>query len=154
MKLHKGLVLLATITTLGGGVAAAAPASAQSNRAAASVRTQSAHRITAAASHRVDACFSGACGSATYTKTSAYTYRPVNMSVRDNKCDGHPSYIQAFVEDGSPSLHGLTKHYNHLGCHGGYASWSSYINWSAPITAVAFKICVDDWGSDTCKWAV
>ncbi|WP_406442066.1 hypothetical protein OHB00_38870 [Streptomyces sp. NBC_00631] len=79
------------------------------------------------------------------------------MSVKDNKCDGHPVYIQAGVEDGTYPQGYVwlnTKHYNNLGCHGGYASWDSYIkNWHLPIRDLIFRVCVDDWGSDTCKVA-
>jgi hypothetical protein len=110
-----------------------------------------------AATQRVDACFNGACGSATYKRTSSNSYNPVNMSVKDNKCDGHPVYIQAGVQDGSYPQGYVwlnTKHYNNLGCHGGYASWSSYIkDWHLPIRDLIFRVCVDDWGSDTCKVA-
>jgi hypothetical protein len=43
---------------------------------------------------------------------------------------------------------------NNLGCHGGYASWGSYIkNWHLPIRDLIFRVCVDDRGSDTCKVA-
>ncbi|MEU6408792.1 hypothetical protein [Microbispora sp. NPDC046933] len=110
-----------------------------------------------AKARRVDACFKGACGSATYKRTGSNSYRPVNMSVKDNKCDSHPVYIQAGVVDGTyPSGYVWLskKHYNHLDCHGGYVSWSSYIkNWHLPIRDLIFRVCVDDWGPDTCRIA-
>jgi hypothetical protein len=114
--------------------------------------------MTSSATRRVDACFSGACGSATYTRTSSNSYSPISMSVKDNKCDGHPVYIQAGVVDGTfPTGYVWlnTKHYNHLGCHGGYAVWNSYLkDWHLPIRDLIFRVCVDDAGSDTCKIAL
>ncbi len=151
MNARKRLTLSAAAAILGVGIATTTPSYAFDSPGDHHSHARSS--ISPASNHRVDACFNGACGSATYTRSSSYAYRPVNMSVKDNKCDGHPSYIQAWVEDGSASGHFLTKHYNHLGCHGGYASWSSHVTWPAPINALGFKICVDDWGTDTCRWA-
>lgn len=111
--------------------------------------------LTAAGMTRVDACFNGACGSATYKRTGSNSFDPIKLSIKDNKCDGHPVYIQVGVEDHSPEPIWLnTKHYNHTGCHGGYATWSTYlIHWRAPIAELLVRVCVDDFGGDTCKIA-
>lgn len=108
-----------------------------------------------AAAARVDACFNGACGSATFTRVDSLNYRPVKMSVKDNKCDGHPVYIQAGVWDEASMTDPtwLRKNYNNTGCKGGYAQWNSYIKWKRPIKFVIFRVCVNDAGSDTCRTA-
>lgn len=113
--------------------------------------------VAAAASgmQRVDACFSGACGSATYKRTGSSSFNPIKLSVKDNKCDNHPAYIQVGVNDHRVEPVWLnTKHYNHLGCHGGYATWDTYLEWPAPIAELLVRVCVDDAGSDTCKIAL
>ncbi|MGW5054988.1 hypothetical protein [Actinokineospora sp. NPDC004072] len=109
----------------------------------------------AGATGRVDACFAGACGSATFTKVNNQYYKPVRMSVRDNKCDGHPVYIQAGVWDEtsltSPTW--LPARYNKLGCKAKYATFDSYIKWKHPIKFLVFRVCVDDAGPNTCRTA-
>lgn len=120
-----------------------------------SVVASAADGVAAARAARVDACFKGGCGSATFTKVSNRYYKPVKMSVKDNKCDGHPVYIQAGVwdvaSDTDPTW--LRKNYNNTGCKGGYAQWNSYISWKRPIKFLVFRVCVNDAGPDTCRIA-
>lgn len=120
-----------------------------------SVVASAADGVAAARAARVDACFKGGCGSATFTKVDNRYYKPVKMSVKDNKCDGHPVYIQAGVwdvaSDTDPTW--LRKNYNNTGCKGGYAQWNSYISWKRPIKFLVFRVCVNDAGPDTCRIA-
>ncbi|UVS79505.1 MULTISPECIES: hypothetical protein [Actinokineospora] len=111
--------------------------------------------VAAGKTGRVDACFAGACGSATFTRVNSQYYKPVKMSVKDNKCDGHPVYIQAGVWDitsmTAPTW--LPARYNKSGCKGGYAVFNSYIKWKYPIKGLVFRVCVDDAGPNTCRTA-
>ena len=135
------VIIAAVVAMLGGGFGVA---SAAGSGAAA-----------AAKASRVDACFKGGCGSATFARVNSQYYKPVKMSVKDNKCDGHPVYIQAGVwdvaSDTDPTW--LRKNYNNTGCKGGYAQWNSYIKWKRPIKFVIFRVCVNDAGPDTCRTA-
>ncbi|MEU9885499.1 hypothetical protein [Sphaerisporangium sp. NPDC051011] len=150
--------LVVSVAMLAAGLATTGSASANTTAQHPASQAGSVQRSdsTSARLIRRDACFRGACGSATYKRTSSNSYKPVNMSVKDTGCDKHPVYIQAGVVDGTyPSgMVWLKKRYNNLGCHAGYVSWSSYIkDWHLPIKDLIFRVCVDDWGSDTCKTA-
>ncbi|SES07878.1 hypothetical protein SAMN05216188_12169 [Lentzea xinjiangensis] len=134
-------VIAAVVALLGGGFGVASAAEGGEVEAQAT---------------RVDACFNGACGSATYTVVNKRLIKPVKMSVKDNKCDAHPVYIQAGVWDVSNTVAPTwmkNKNYNRSGCKGGYASWNTYIQWPRDIKFVVFRVCVNDAGSDTCRTA-
>ncbi|MBA6434428.1 hypothetical protein H3T12_07915 [Streptomyces sp. GMR22] len=102
---------------------------------------------------RGDVCFSGACGSATFSWSGPYGLSSVSMSVKDNKCDSNDVYIRLRIYDGTNnSGWGTTKRRNSSGCRGSYVSWHGlHVNNDARIFGVKVEVCVDDAGSDTCR---
>lgn len=102
---------------------------------------------------RGDVCFSGVCGSATFSWSGSSSLSNVSMSVKDNKCDANDVYIRLRIYDGSStSGWATTKRRNSSGCHAGYASWKGlHVNNNYRILGVRVEACVDDAGSDTCR---
>jgi hypothetical protein len=102
---------------------------------------------------RLDACFTGACGSATFTfKSNGTQATNVDMSVKDNKCDSHPVYLRFRVYEGDGGYWRTGKRWNSSGCDANYAEWhNKHINAEWRIYALRVEVCVDDAGTDTCR---
>lgn len=139
--------LLATAVL--GGTATAAPQG--SNETSADRAPASADETILA--ERGDVCFSGACGSATFSWSGPYRLSNVSMSVKDNKCDDNDVYIRLRIYDGSSSSGWATKkRRNSSGCRAGYAQWHGlHVSNDARILGVKVEACVDDAGRDTCR---
>lgn len=132
-----------------GGTATAAPQGPNQT----STATAPASAAGTILAERGDVCFSGACGSATFSWDGSYRLSNVSMSVKDNKCDGNDVYIRLRIYDGSSnSGWATTKRRNSSGCSASYVSWSDlYVNNDARILGVKVEACVDDAGADTCR---
>jgi hypothetical protein len=102
----------------------------------------------AATTSRRDACFTGACGSATVTwGTDLYSSVYVQMSVLDNDCDGHAAEIR-FIADQShlsdPYKYYGPWHVNNNGCNNGYIHADSWFNHQDPLYGFWVETCVKD----------
>ncbi|GHE81970.1 hypothetical protein GCM10018785_57550 [Streptomyces longispororuber] len=145
-----------TVTSVGllaaavlGGTATAAPQGPNGT----SAETAPASAAPAVLAERGDVCFSGACGSATFSWSGAYRLSNVSMSVKDNKCDDNDVYIRLRIYDGSSNSGWATKkRRNSSGCSASPVSWHGLsVSNDARILGVKVEACVDDAGRDTCR---
>ncbi len=100
---------------------------------------------SAATTVRRDACFTGACGSATVTRYDPY-HAYVQMSVADTNCDGHAAEIR-FIAHQDHLGGGLYKwygpwHVNNSGCHGGYQHFDGPFDGGDPLEGFWVEVCV------------
>ncbi|WP_344320850.1 hypothetical protein [Streptomyces macrosporus] len=104
-----------------------------------------------AMANRGDVCFTGVCGSATFSFQRSDHVGDISMSVADTRCDGNDVYIRFVVY--STATWETTKRYDSNGCNNGYKQWHglSIDAGSGVIHGVRVKACVDDAGTDTCQ---
>ncbi|UWZ34647.1 hypothetical protein Drose_25935 [Dactylosporangium roseum] len=102
---------------------------------------------SAASTSRRDACFTGACGSATVTWQNHYSAY-VRMSVADTDCDGHAAEIRIIAHQihlGTDQYNWYGPwHVNNSGCHGGYESFNGPFNGGDPLLGFKVEVCVKD----------
>ncbi|MFC8915015.1 hypothetical protein ACGF5F_33955 [Streptomyces sp. NPDC047821] len=113
---------------------------------------QAAEGARVAATDRGDACFPGACGSATFTWQDRDDVGGVSMSVRDTKCDSHAVYVRFDVDEGG-RVWKTRERRNTSGCQAGYVAWHNLHidNGGTTIRRLRVVVCVDDAGNDTCR---
>lgn len=91
-----------------------------------------------------------AAGTATVTWSSFTHLSPISMSVRDTACDGHDVYVQFKVYYTPGNYWKSQQRRNTSNCNS-IVTWSNlYLNDDNGIYGLQLRVCVDDWGSDTC----
>ncbi len=92
----------------------------------------------------------GASGSAGWT-FGVYSLTDVSYTVKDTACDDHAAYVQLEVyTSNSPNGTYTRGLRNESGCHSTVGISGQRYASNFRINGVRVRVCVDDWGSDTC----